>query len=173
MKYCGTSGSYDYKKEWKEEGVRIYADFEYSKDTSVKNRPGVFRLGDTKDEFIGLPYYSWGKYYTQIIQTVLSGAWDTKQIIDNHVAANYWFGLSTGVVDIRVPNMSYQTNKLLSFFKSAIISGQMDPFSGELRSQAKVVQGSSSASKNTVSLMVDTLPAGRIATMDWMNENIE
>ncbi|MCR5774331.1 MAG: BMP family ABC transporter substrate-binding protein [Lachnospiraceae bacterium] len=172
MKYSGASGSYDYRKEWEEEGVRIYADFDYSLTRADARRPGVFMIGSDKDIYIGAPYYNWGRYYMQIVQTVLYGEWDARQVIDNHMATNYWFGLSTGVVDIRVSDLPYQTYKLLTFFKCALVSGNIDPFSGELRSQAKVIQEIPAFRPNTVALTYDTLSSAKIASMEWMNDNI-
>ena len=172
MKYAGSSGSYDYLKEWKEEGVTMYADFEYSMKSPALKRPGVYRMGEDKEVYIGAPYYNWGRYYMQIVQSVLFGEWNVQQLIDSRQATNYWFGLSTGVVDIRVAELPYQTRKMLSFFKSAIISGSMEPFSGELHSDGKVIQESLVSNPNTVSVVYDTMPASKIAVMDWMNDNI-
>ena len=172
MKYAGSSGSYDFIKEWREEGVSLYADFEYSMISASAKRPGVYIMGPDKDEYIGAPYYNWGRYYTQIVQSVLYGEWDVQQMIDNKMATNYWFGLSTGVVDVRVAKFPYQTRKLLSFFKSAIINGGMEPFSGELHSDGQVIQQSLVSNESVVSSIYDTLPASKIAVMDWMNDNI-
>ncbi len=172
MKYAGNSGSYDYYNEWKEEGVSMYADFDYSLAGADKRRPGVYRMGAEKDVYIGSPYYNWGRYYMQIVQSVLYGDWNVQQMVNSHMATNYWFGLSSGVVDIRVADIPYQTRKMLAFFKGAVISGNMDPFSGELRSQADVIQESLAPNASTVSLVFDTLPAAKIATMEWMNDNV-
>lgn len=172
MKYAGSSGSYDFIKEWREEGVSLYADFEYSMTSASAKRPGVYIMGPDKDEYIGTPYYNWGRYYTQIVQSLLYGEWDVQQMIDNKMATNYWFGLSTGVVDVRVAKFPYQTRKLLSFFKSAIINGGMEPFSGELHSDGQVIQQSLVSNESVVSSIYDTLPASKIAVMDWMNDNI-
>ncbi len=129
-------------------------------------------MGKDKDIYIGAPYYNWGRYYMQIVQSVLFGEWNIQQMIDSRLATNYWFGLSSGVVDIRISGMPYQTRKLLSFFKSAIISGSMEPFSGELHSDGKVIQENPVSNPNAVSMVYDTLPASKIAVMDWMNDNI-
>lgn len=172
MKYAGNSESYDYLKEWREEGIGIYADFEYSMKSPALKRPGVYKMGKEKDEYLGAPYYNWGKYYMQIVHSVLFGEWNVQQMIDSRTATNYWFGLATGVVDIRVSELPYQTKKMLSFFKSAIISGSMEPFSGELHSDSKVIQESPVQSPNMISVIYDTLPASKIAVMNWMNDNI-
>ncbi|MCR5237445.1 MAG: BMP family ABC transporter substrate-binding protein [Lachnospiraceae bacterium] len=172
MKYAGSSGSYDYHKEWVEEGASMYADFDYTNSSAGAGRPGVYRLGGEKDIYIGTPYYNWGRYYLQIVNSLLSGDWNIQQVVNSHLATNYWFGLSSGVVDIRFTELPYQTRKMLMFFKEAIVSGNLDPFSGELRSQADVIQESSRSDSNTVSLIYDTLPAAKIASMEWMNDNV-
>ncbi len=172
LKYCGTSGNYDYKNEWEQEGVRIFADFDYSAVANGADRPGVYMRTGTGDRFIGTPYYNWGRYYVQIINAVLYGTWNLKQTAGASTAANYWFGLSTGVVDIRVGELPYQTRKMLAFFKDAVVNGTMNPFSGELHSQSGVIQDQLGRNTHNVSLVFDSMPSGRIAAMDWMNENI-
>ena len=53
-----------------------------------------------------------------------------------------------------------------------MIAGNVNPFSGELRSQSGVIQEDPAADKNGVSSVFDTLSAAKIASMDWMNDNI-
>ncbi|MCR5202195.1 MAG: BMP family ABC transporter substrate-binding protein [Lachnospiraceae bacterium] len=173
LKYIGDGNDCDYRKEWEDEGVKVFADFEYSYTPGDTNRPGVYKVENDKDVFIGTPYFSWGKYYVQIVQSVLCGSWNLSEIINNRVAANYWFGLSTGVVDVRAMKQSYQTKKLISFFKNAIIGGGIDPFSGELRSTTGVVMESTEDSKSGFSATLESLTQGQIASMNWLNENID
>ena len=87
--------------------------------------------------------------------------WNINEIIDRHVAANYWFGLATGVVDIRIPDINKQTEKMLDFFKDAIIYGT-DPFSGELIDN----EGNDRTLKGPIT-------PGDILTIDWLFSNIE
>lgn len=171
-RYAGSSGSYDFRREWEEEGVCFYADFDYSLAGSGMKRPGVYRMSGNEDIYIGTPYYNWGRFYVQIVQSVLGGNWDTQQLLTGRTAKNYWFGLSTGVVDIRVKEIPYQTIKLLSFFKAAIIAGDVNPFSGEIRSQSGIVQDRLGSGENDVSSVFDSLPAAKIASIKWMNDNI-
>ncbi len=172
MKYAGSSGNFDYMSEWKDEGATMYADFEYAMNYSGSKRPGVYKMAEGKDIYIGAPYYNWGRYYLQIVQSVLNDDWELQKLINSHTAANYWFGLSTGVVDLRIAELPYQTRKMLSFFKSSIINGSVEPFSGELRSGSKIIQDAIGSNTNAVSIVYDTLPPSRIAVMDWMNDNI-
>lgn len=163
----------DLSEEWRSEGVKMFADFEYSTVPGINRTPGVFRILDGKDVFIGTPYFNWGKYYVQIVQSVISGAWDLNEVLKLHSAANYWFGLSSGVVDIRTPDLPYQTKKMLSFFKNAIISGSIDPFSGELRSQNVTIQENAPVKNSHISGSLEKITVEQIVSMDWLNDNID
>ena len=160
-------------EKWKAEGVKYYADFDYSESADIMKRPGLYRIGEDKDEYIGAPYFSWGKYYVQIVQSVLSGAWELGDQIKATNAASYWFGLSTGVVDIRVSEPAYQTSKLLAFFKNSIVNGGFDPFSGELHTTNGNVFQQETGARSGISVERQKLRPNDIAFMDWLNENIE
>ena len=151
----------DYREQWEREGVRIYSDMEYSPTSNTSFRPGVYKILDGKETYVGTSYYNWGEYYLQIVSSVLNGMWDANDIIEKHIAANYWFGLETGVVDIRVPGISDQTKKLLDFFKDAIISGT-DPFSGKLTDN----EGNDRTFDGRIT-------PGDVLKIDWLYENID
>lgn len=162
-----------YRREWDQEGVKMFADFDYSNTQDVLGSAGLFMIKDGKDVRLGKPYFNWGKYYVQIVQTVLSGMWDIGEKNRSQSAANYWFGLSTGVVDILVSDLPYQTNKLLSFMKNAIINGGIDPFSGELHSQDGMVIQQSNTPSRKVAVDQEKLKTSDIAEMTWLNDNID
>lgn len=159
--------------EWENERVSMYADFEYSAGQEVTAIPGVYMLDRGKESFIGAPYFNWGKYYVQIVQSVLSGAWEVNEIVKLHSPANYWFGLSTGVVDIRTQELPYQTKKMISFFKKAIMSNGLDPFSGELHSQNDMIQENPRNKNSHISASLEKMTVGQILSMEWLNENID
>ena len=151
----------DYRQQWESEGIRIFSDMEYSPTSNDGLRPGVYTVKDGREVYVGSSYYNWGKYYLQIVSSVLNDMWNINEIIDRHVAANYWFGLATGVVDIRTPDINKQTEKMLGFFKDAITSGT-DPFSGELVDN----KGNNRTFKSRIT-------PGDILKIDWLFSNIE
>ena len=173
LKYVGDSEEAENSIDWAKEGVSMFADFEYSTAVGIADTPGVYRIENGKNVFIGVPYFNWGKYYVQIVQSVMSGAWDINEVIKLHAPANYWFGLSTGVVDIRTPELPYQTRKMLSFFKYAIMNGGLDPFSGELHSQDYTIQETGSTKNSHISASLRKMDIGKIVFMDWLNDNID
>ena len=162
-----------YKDEWKQEGVKYYADLEYT-TKQITGRQGVFEIGEDRDKYIGSAYFSWGKYYVQIVQSVLSGAWDISEAQGMKKSANYWFGLSTGVVDVRIPGNVYQTKKMISFMKNSVINGELGPFFGEIHTRdGRVMQVQQIQNKRGVSLALESMDDKSLITMDWLNENID
>lgn len=165
--------SMDYMAVLKSENIRVYADIEYSYVYGENNRPGVYVMEENNIRFLGAPYYNWGKYYLKIVEYMLEDGFKNEKTEEGKTATNYWFGLSTGVVDIiTAADLPYQTCKLLSFLKSAIISGGVDPFSGEIHSQNGLVS-ENTAGLFEVSVHQEAIGDGNIATLDWLNENIE
>ena len=148
---------------WSDEGFEMYADIEYSPAMSTMDRPGVYMRKDGRYISIGTSYFNWGKYYLQIVNSVINGTWNISEMIDKHMATNYWFGLSTGVVDIRTPDIPYQTSKLLQFMRNSISRGQFDPFTGELHST------DGSLVKNSA----DSTSQSNVLSLKWLNDNIE
>jgi hypothetical protein len=164
------------RREWIRENISVYADIEYPSLSGMAERPGVFRIDggeDGKDIYIGKPYFNWGKYYSQIVQSFISGIWDEFEADHEYEAKNLWFGLSTGVVDISLPSdVSYQTRKLLMFFKNAVAGGETGPFSGELHSQTAVIQEERAVKGSGFTISLENMPEGKIASMNWLNENV-
>ena len=190
LKYTGDGEHNHYRDEWIEEGVQLYGDLEYSATHGSKYKSGLFQLNknltmsldDTsplqpgnpnQDYFIGAPYILWGKFYSMMIQSVISGAWDLNEQVKTAAPTNYWFGLSTGVVGLRAPSLPYQTEKMMAFFKNAMVYGGMDPFSGEIHSQETVIHEGSMGKALRLPHELKKMTASQIIEMDWLNENIE
>ena len=164
--------STDFRAKWKEEGVKIYADFEYAVGRQ-EERPGVYMMGEEKDVHLGTPFYKWGKFYSTIVHSVLMGSWNLQEATNKQKAMSYWFGLSTGVVDIRTKGLPYQTEKLLGFIKKGIINGEFSPFSGEIRARDGRVIQEQTASRDGDKDTLENMTPSKIITMDWLYENIE
>ena len=89
-------------------------------------------------------------------------------------AANYWFGISTGVVDVRIPGNVYQTKKMLSFMKNSVIKGELGPFFGEIHTRdGRTMQVQQYHNKRGVSVALESMDEKSLLHMDWLNENIE
>lgn len=98
---------------------------------------------------IGLPHQSvrsyfdknWDRCYELIVRSLLHGTWDETSDDSQVRAVNYWYGMNSGAIDIRyAPGLPYQTRKLVQLLRNGIVEGSINPFGGELHSQAGVVQ---------------------------------
>lgn len=110
-----------------------------------------------------MPLYHWGKFYEQLIRTIMDGTWKYDDDSATTKAINYWWGMSAGVIDVvwsrRLP---IGTKRLVELLKATISSEAFNPFSGILYSQTGLVQEDPACSM---------LPED-IMTMDWLAENV-
>ena len=78
-------------------------------------------------------------------------------------AINYWWGMSSGVVDVICSRkLPLGTKRLVNVLKECICNGSFSVFEGELYSQEGVVQ-----SEPDVKLKPE-----EVASIDWLAENI-
>ncbi len=159
----------DIRNRWHAEKIMVAADIEYPPIADRAHKPGIYKWLGSSSERIATPYFHWGRYYEQIVQSMLSGAWRASEPVDEMASRYYWFGLSTGVVAVHAPKLPYQTRKLLEFFQSATVSGAADPFSGELHAQDRIIQ----AGNGGADLAKQTLSTQDVVSMKWLNEKID
>ena len=107
--------------------------------------------------------WHWGKFYEQLIRTIMDGTWKYDDNKDETKAINYWWGLSAEVIDvIYSQKLPIGTQKLLSMLKHAIATGEYHPFSGILYSQDGMIQ----SDPNKI------LSPEEIITMNWLADNV-
>ena len=109
------------------------------------------------------PIWKWGKLYEIIIKTVIDGTYKAKLVDKKDQSTNYWWGMMSGVVDIELSDeISPYSRQLVDILRTDIITGSMNPFDGELRSQNGIVRKADDK----------PLTSMEVITMDWLNENI-
>ena len=125
---------------------------------------GLHRLVNGKEVTgIAMPVWNWGRYYELIVRSLLHGTWDETADDQQVRAVNYWYGMSSGVIDIRyAPGLPYQTRKLVQLLRNGIVEGSINPFGGELHSQDGVVQIEG----------FPPLPSTQIVEMNWLADNV-
>jgi len=112
---------------------------------------------------LAAPVYRWGKLYEIIVRTIIEGTYSSSAVDKKDRATNYWWGMISGVVDIELSDaISPYTRRLVEILRRDIISGNINPFDGELRSQEGVIRRESDA----------PLTSMEVITMDWLNENV-
>ncbi len=123
---------------------------------------GLYYIADGRTRNLAMPLYHWGKFYEQLIRTIMDGTWkydDSSSV----KAINYWWGMSSGVIDVICSqNLPVGTKRLVELLKHTISAGEFNPFSGILYSQTGIIKGDPGHS----------LSPEEIVKMDWLAENV-
>lgn len=156
-----TKENVDWRKELYEDGVSVISAHDITKPSWGKEELGLFFWNEEGRRVpLASLRYDWGHYYELILQKILEGREPSGE---SDYAYNYWYGISSGVIDIELSeNLSYYSVKLISLLKKAIVSGDIDPFSSEIRSQEGTVQ----------ERYAPRLSHHEIIHMNWLNDNI-
>ncbi len=124
---------------------------------------GIYHMEDGHPRNLAMPLWHWGKFYEQLIRTIMDGTWKYDDNPSTTKAINYWWGMSSGVIDVICSQyLPIGTKRLVELLKSTISSNVFNPFAGILYSQTGVVKSDPNGS---------LLPE-EIMTMDWLAENV-
>lgn len=124
---------------------------------------GLYMQRDGRLWNMAMPIWDWGKFYEKMIQNILSGDWDLDDTTNATSGLSYWWGLSSGVVDVvfsrKLPS---GTRKLAQLLKDNIIDHDFSPFTGTLYSQEGIIQPDPNY----------RLTPKEIFTMEWLSDNV-
>ncbi len=124
---------------------------------------GIYYMDGNAPKNLAMPLYHWGKFYEQLIRTIMDGTWKYDDDPSATKAINYWWGMAEGVVDVVCSkHLPVETRRLIELLKSTISSGEFNPFSGILFSQTGMAHAEPDSSM---------LPE-EIMTMDWLADNV-
>ncbi len=137
------------------------------RDLVIPDRPsrffGLYHMEGGLPRNLAMPVRHWGRFYEQLIRTIMDGTWKYDDDPSSTKAINYWWGMSAGVIDVICSrNLPIGTRRLVKLLKSTIRSEVFNPFSGVLFSQTGMVE-----EKIDQSLLPE-----EIMTMDWLAENV-
>lgn len=124
---------------------------------------GLFNARDNEFSNLALPVWHWGKFYEKMIRNILNGTWKSDAASDSTKGLNYWWGMSSDMVDVICSHhLPIGTARLVYILKDTICRGDFNPFSGVLYSQEGMVL----RERDSV------MPPEDIITMDWLAENV-
>lgn len=159
--------------EWpSKKGIDLDDDFRLVRPSCISTRDmvipesesryfGLYHMADDRPHSIAMPLCHWGKFYEQLIRTIINGSW--KQDSPSNKAINYWWGISSGVVDVICSkSLPIGTKRLVELLRHTICSGSFNPFSGTIHAQTGIVRGNPDG----------TLSPEEIVKMDWLAENV-
>ena len=123
---------------------------------------GIYHMEGDHPRNLAMPLYHWGKFYEQLLRTILGGNWKDDDAPSTK-AINYWWGMSAGVIDVVCSRqLPIGTRRLVELLKGTISSEKLNPFSGVLYCQTGIVQEDPERSLHPEEIM----------TMDWLAENV-
>ncbi len=94
-------------------------------------------------------------------------------MMEGRRSTSYYFGISTGVTDIRLGDAPYQTKRLIGLLRNGIIDGAINPFAGELHSKDRLILGDPRGKLSDFSEDTKRLKLRNIINMDWLNDNVD
>lgn len=125
---------------------------------------GLYRMENEMPHNLAMPLWHWGKFYEELIRAVMNGAWKYDDSSAEKKAINYWWGMSSEVVDVICSqSLPIGTQRLVELLKETIRRGEFNPFSGVLYSQNGIIREETGGS----------LSPEEIITMDWLAKNVE
>lgn len=151
----------DWRTEMRKDGLNVISGHAQTKPYWTAEEQGLFLRRDEGNLKLATLEINWSAYYRLILQDILDGK--DNRLKKNTVPVNYWFGLSSGIVDVELSDLvPPSTEELIRVLKESIIEGRLMPFSGELRNQAGTA----------VPVNDGTLTTNEIIDMQWLNENV-
>jgi len=157
----------EYWREYvRENNFRIVSGPDLISPKKLDNEYGLYEiLDDGQIKNIAFAEWKWGKYYELIVKAILNNAWDAETGDAKDSALNYWWGMTSGVIDVNLcdDNIPYSTRKLIGGLRRCITADSIHPFEGELRSQTSIIK----------EMDTPRLSNSDIINMNWLNDNIE
>lgn len=124
---------------------------------------GISKLENGIARNLAMPLINWGIFYEKLVNQIMDGTWKLDEDTSDNKAINYWWGMSSGVVDVICSRkLPLGTKRLVNVLKECICNGSFSVFEGELYSQEGVVQADPDVK----------LKPEEVASIDWLAENI-
>ena len=102
-------------------------------------------------------------FYEKIVRDIMEGNWNRSADIKNLKAVNYWWGISSDILDLIVSgNVPVGVRTLIDLIRRDMFQEELHPFQGEITLQDGTVIGEEGS----------TLSPEQIITMKYYVENV-
>ncbi len=151
------------KEHFRELGISYISDRDMISPLEASREFGLHCNEDGGIRNLAMPFHNWGAFYERIIKTILDGNWKQEEKNEAAKSVNYWWGMSSGVIDVICSkHLPFETMRLVNLMKKMIKDGSVSPFYGKLYSQKGIVREDDEG---------NMLPE-EILKMDWLAENV-
>ena len=147
------------------EGVDLVSSKDLNATMESHKEFGLFKLaGDHSRINLAMPVRHWGKLYEEIIRSVMCGGYKNDDNVFGAQALNYFWGMSSGAVDIIYSrNLPSGAVRLLKCLREGLKSMIINPFTGPVYSADGMLRCEDGQS----------LSPEEAVQIDWLVENVE
>lgn len=147
------------------DGIRIVSDKEAPTESKMFLdfcSYGTYLMDDNATLIpLGTPVWGWGQFYEYAIKTILSGGMQKEK--GSGTALNYWFGLDSGVIDLKLSDKLPQgVRQMAKLLYEAVKQGNIDPFGRKIIAQDGTVKNDGT----------ESFTSEQILRMDWLCDNV-
>ncbi|MDD5863716.1 MAG: BMP family ABC transporter substrate-binding protein [Firmicutes bacterium] len=123
---------------------------------------GTYLMNDRGDLIpLGTPIWVWGKFYEFVIRSIFAGGWKREK--GESTALNYWLGMDSGVIGIRLSEkLPEGLRQLAKILERGLKDGTLDPFRRRITAQDGTIKSDSTHWFSPEELL----------HMDWLCDNI-
>ncbi len=122
---------------------------------------GIFLVDQEGLVPLGSPCWMWGRFYEHVLRSILAGAWNMDKVWPR--AVNYWWGMDSGVIDLKLsPCVPKGVALLAKTLARQLREGSLDPFRQVIVAQDGTVKNDGSHS----------FSPDQVLHMDWLCDNV-
>lgn len=156
-----TLKNHDPAEFFRQKEIKLISDRDISAPRNADKDFGLYFDGEPFQ--LAAPIWNWNSLYESLVRSVLIGAWNNDGAANETHALNYYWGMSSGAIDVVCSSkLPIGTQKLAGLVQTQMIKGGFEPFSGPVYDQkgvCRIEQG-------------QTLTADQIIAEDWLPDNV-
>ncbi|MDY2807032.1 MAG: BMP family ABC transporter substrate-binding protein [Oscillospiraceae bacterium] len=125
----------DFLGDFRRRGVKIVSNRDIPTPERKYTEYGIFLMDDSGSFWpLASPVWNWGRLYERIVRSILDDSWYREA--DGARAVNYWWGMSSGVIDVMLDDCLPEGVKVLAqALRRELQSGQLSPFDRSFSTQ--------------------------------------
>ncbi len=154
----------DYMSEFNKEGIHLVCDRDYIAEQPYGAKGLAWLKEDGELTLLASPSWQWGELYVRMAREMLRDPKTIPLAEDASRAINYWWGMDSGVVDLRTsPDLPEGCWALADILRRGIRSGMIRPFQRFIRDQEGNVMNDGSRD----------MTMEEILKMDWLCDRVD
>ena len=154
----------DYMEDFRRQGIRLVSDRDHIAE-QPEGAQGLARLGDDgKLKLLASPSWLWGEFYVRMVREFLQDPRRIPLAGDSERALNFWWGMNSGVVDLRYSDdLPDGVRELARILQTGIQAGAIQPFQRRITAQNGQLINDGSR----------PLSMEEILKMDWLCDRVD